>query len=179
MANISGTYDEHAETQTSFDPIPVGDYRAAIIEAEIEEISKRDDKGRCLKLTWKIETGLYDGRLIWQRLNIWGKNMNNLDKVVQIANSQFASIRQATGVVAPQDTDELLHIPCTVKVGIRTDPNGQYDPQNEIKSVKSAGGSAPAQQQGARSAPPVTNAAVAAQQQQKANTGGAGKMPWN
>lgn len=180
MANISGSYDEHAETQTSFDPIPAGEYRAVLIDAEVDEISKRADMGRCLKLTWKIETGPHDGRLVWQRLNLWAKEMKNLDQVIQIANSQFASIRQATGITAPQDTDELLHIPCAIRVGIRHSEG--YDPQNEVKSVKAVGGNAPAssQQPATRSAPPVTQkATVAAQAQQQASGGSGGKMPWN
>ncbi len=144
MVDISGAYDQNAEAQTSFDPLPAGEYRAKIIEAEIEDISKTSNKGRCLKLTWQIETGQYNDRLVWQRLNMWGENMSNLDKVISIAQSQFAAIRHATGKLTPQNTNELLHIPCTIKVIIKTDPSGQYDPQNEIKAVKVVGGSAPA-----------------------------------
>jgi len=135
MTNLSGLYDEHAEAD-AFDPIPAGEYRARIIQADKEDISKRHDYGECLNLTWEIEGGEHDRRLVWQRLNLWAENMNKVEKVRSIANSSFAAIRQATGVLTPQNTDELLHIPCLIQVSIRTDPNGQYDPQNEIKRVK-------------------------------------------
>lgn len=174
MANISGSYDPNAEAYSSFDPIPNGEYRAVIIESAFEDISKRDNKGRCLNLTWKIETGPYDGRLIWQRLNMWAENMNNLEKVINIAQSQFAAIREATGKLTPQDSDELHHIPCMIKVVIKNDPSGQYQPRNEISSVKPVVGQAT---QNPASMPNNTPPpAVAAQ----ANTGSGNKpsRPW-
>lgn len=133
--DIAGYYDEAAEPQADFSPVPAGSYRAEIVESEIEDISKRDSKGRCLKLTWKIVDGEFAGRLIWQRLNMWAENMNNLQKVVEIANQQFASIRDATGVSHPRNTDELHARPCMLTVSVKTDPNGQYAPANEVKRV--------------------------------------------
>lgn len=135
--DLTGSYDEHAEPSGDFSPIPAGTYRARIDEASIEDISRRDNKGRCLKLTWKVETGPHDGRLVWQRLNMWAENMTNLDKVISIANSQFAAIRQAVGKTIVNNTDELLHIPCDIYVTIREDAG--HAPQNEVKSVKAAG----------------------------------------
>lgn len=166
MANIAGMYDPNAEPQGDFDPIPAGKYTAEIVESDIVPISKQSEKGNCMALTWKIQGGDYDGRLIWQRLSLWGENMNNLDKVISIAQSQFASITRATGVEAPQDTTELHHRPCELSVSIRKDPNGQYADQNEVKAVKPVGGS---------------GANVGAAQQAAAATpanGGNGQMPW-
>lgn len=172
MANIAGAYDPNAEPGGDFDPIPAGEYRAKIIESDIEDVSSRNNYGRCLKLTWQIETGPYDGRLVWQRLNMWAEGMNNIDKVISIAQSQFASIRQATGKLAPQDSSELHHIPCTIRVKVKTDPSGQYSPSNEVTSVKPVGG-APAGANGAvpKFAPPPQ------QQSAPANSGG-GSAPW-
>lgn len=168
MVDIAGTYDQNAEA-SSFEVVPAGEYRAKIIEGDVKPISSRENKGRCLVLTWQIETGPYDGRLVWQRLNLYAENMNNLDKVINIANSQFAEVRQATNKLTPSNTQELEHIPCTIRVAVKTDPTGQYDPQNEVKKVmpvngatSNAGGSQSGQQQ--RSAP--------------ADTGG-GSAPWN
>ncbi|TPK59060.1 MULTISPECIES: DUF669 domain-containing protein [unclassified Mesorhizobium] len=151
MANIAGGYDVNAEASGDFDPIPAGDYRAKIIESSIEEISGKENKGRCLKLTWQIETGPYDGRLIWDRLNMWAENMIGKKgddigkdisaKVVGIANSQFAAIREATGKMAPQDSTELHHIACTIKIAVKP-AEGQYSASNVIKSVKPVGGAA-------------------------------------
>jgi hypothetical protein len=170
MANIAGAYDPNAEPGGDFDPIPAGDYRAKIIESDIEDVSSRNNYGRCLKLTWQIETGPYDGRLVWQRLNMWAEGMNNLDKVISIAQSQFAAIRQATGKIAPQDSSELHHIPCMIRVKVKTDSSGQYSPSNEVTSVKPVDG-APA---GANGAVPKF---AAPQQSAPANSSG-GSAPW-
>ena len=173
--DLTGSYDEHAEPSGDFSPIPAGTYRARIEEASIEDISKKDNKGRCLKLTWKVETGPHDGRLVWQRLNMWAENMNNLDKVISIANSQFAAIRQAVGKTIVNNTDELLHIPCDIYVMVVE--SAGYAPQNEVKSVKPAGN--PVQQAAQQRAPAAPRQSASPQQQRAAPAAGNGKAaPW-
>jgi len=136
---LSGQYDENVEPD-SFEPIPAGTYQAQIIEAKKQDVSKNNDYGECLALTWQITEGQYKGRLVFQRLNLWVYNMpKNNDLVVKIANSQFAQIRKATGKETPRDTDELLYIPCTIRLAITQDKNQEYDPRNEIKAVKKGG----------------------------------------
>jgi hypothetical protein len=174
MANLAGGYDENAEPSGDFSPIPNNNYRAKIIESEIVDISSRENRGRCLKLTWQIETGAYDGRLVWQRLNMWPENMANTDKVVQIANAQFASIRAATGKPAPQDSSELHHIPCEIYVGLSKAKEG-YNQQNEVKSVKAISGAASAPQQ--RQAP-QQSVQMSTPPQQAASGGGQRSAPW-
>lgn len=168
MANIAGYYDEAAQPN-DFDQLEAGIYRAKIIESEIVDISEKSNKGRCLKLTWQVETGPCDGRLTWQRLNMWPENMDNQDKVISIANSQFAAIRQATGKIAPQDSSELHHIPCMITVGPQKN-NPQY---NEVKSVKAVEGGGSQTPQ--RSAPPPGNAP---QRTAPAGNSGGGSAPW-
>jgi hypothetical protein len=160
MANIAGSYDPNAAPSEDFSPVPAGDYAAEIIDSAVEEISRQSAKGRCLKLVWKVQGGEFDGRQIWQRINLWPENMNNVQKVIEIANSQFSSIRMATGVQFPNDTSELHHRPCLLRVTVRVDPNGQYAPQNEVKSVaalNAAPASAPAAAPAAAQAPAQRN----------------------
>lgn len=179
MANIAGSYDPNAEPNGDFSPIPAGNYRAKIIESEIEAISKRSDKGRCLKLTWQVETGAYDGRLVWQRLNMWAADMGpNTDKVITIANSQFASIRTATGKLAPQDSSELHHIPCEIYVGLTKTTPEYPTPQNEVKSVKAIGGAPAAAAPAPRTAPATRQAPgrTVPAASKPANSGGS--APW-
>lgn len=175
MANIAGSYDPNAAPSEDFAPVPAGDYVAEIIDSAIEEISRQSAKGRCLKLVWKVNGGDFDGRQIWQRINLWPENMNNVQKVIEIANSQFASIRTATGVQFPNDTSELHHRPCMLRVTVRTDPNGQYAPQNEVKSVAAlnaqpaapAATQPPAQRQAPAQTPPHDPQRAAAPQGQQ------------
>lgn len=148
MVHIAGNYDTNAEPSSRAGAVPAGTYRAAIIDSELQDISKNNDLGQCLTLTWKIEGGDCNGQLFWQRLNMFANNnMKNAQKVVEIANQQFAAIRHATGKINVMDSNELHHIPCDVRVAVRLDPNGQYDPQNEVKAVSAVGGAsnAPAQ----------------------------------
>ena len=136
MADLSNAYDPNAEASTDYGLLPAGEYIAQIDQGDEKPISSQSDKGKCYVFTWRILDGEYEGRLIWQRISLKARNMNNLDKVIQIANEQFASIRQATGVKAPRTTDELLGIPCVIKVKVKEDKTGKYDAQNEVTNVK-------------------------------------------
>lgn len=168
MANIAGAYDPNAEV-SQYDRLPAfQNQRAKIIESEIEDISQQANKGRCLKLTWQIETGPLDGRLFWQRINMWAENMDNLDKVISIANSQFAAIRQATGKMAPQDSSELHQIPCLVTYG----PQKNKPDYDEVKSVKAVGAG------GAAGAPAASQQRYAPPGNQAPANAGGGSAPW-
>lgn len=173
--DLTGSYDEHAEPATGYEPLPANTYRARIIEAEIEDISKSEPYGRELKLTWQVETGPYEGRLVWQRLKMWAERMNNVDQVVAIANREFAAIRHAIGKTAITNTDELLQIPCDIYVGLRTKEG--RNPQNEVRSVKPAGN--PVQQSAQQRAPAAPRQSAPPQQQRSAPAAGNGKAaPW-
>ena len=92
---------------------PAGTYRARIIEtaiggrvtAERLRALPRSSRGRS-------KTGpRTDG---WSgSASTWAENMNNNDKVISIANSQFAAIRQATGKIIVNDSDETCRYRAT------------------------------------------------------------------
>lgn len=174
MVALVGQYDESAEPSGGFEPIPADWYNAQIIESDIQDISRNSDYGQCLVLKWEITEGEYEGRWIWQRLNILAENMNKIEDVLRIANQQFSAIRHATGVLSVTDSVELHNIPCRISVAIRVDKTGQYSPQNEIKSVKPVEGSdhqepSPAQRQ----APAPQRQATAPKQ-----AAAGGSRPW-
>ncbi|MBP0440660.1 DUF669 domain-containing protein [Tianweitania sediminis] len=137
------SYNQEAQP-SQFEQLPAGTYTMKIVEAEVEDISKSEDKGGCLKLTWQVSGGQHDGQMTWQRLSLWAENFKSQkpgksdEEVTQqardIANQQFAAVREATVGVGKvvTDTDVLLHIPCLVTVGPQK-KNPQY---NEIKAVK-------------------------------------------
>lgn len=175
VALPENSYDTQAEP-SKFEQLPAGTYTAKVIEAEVEEISQNDDKGRCLKLTWQVTGGEHDGRLFWQRLSMWAQNFKSkkpgksdqqvTEEAINIANQQFAAVREATvglGKVV-RDTDELLGIPCSVTYGPQ-----KSDPRyGEVKSVKPLGGAASG---GARAAPGPSRSAPPA-------NGGGNDLPW-
>jgi len=171
-------YDTAATPNAGFEPLPAGDYTGKIIDAEIVNISKNNDYGRCLKLTWEIQDDDYNGRLLFDRINLWPEKMNNIEKVIQIANSRFAAIREVLCVGAVVETDELLQIPCRLAVNIKNDP--QYGASNYIKNYYSLNAantvnSTPAQHTPAAGlqTKPATNT-----MQSKSN-GGAKPLPWH
>jgi len=139
MAHRAGLHHARGRAPAEPELVPSGDYRARIVDAVIERVSRTSDFGRCLKLTWQIEAGPFDNRLVRQRLSLWAENMSNLDKVIAIANAQFAAIRAATGRLVPQDVDELRDIACRIRVGIRSDPSGRHGPRNEVRAVRAVG----------------------------------------
>lgn len=137
MVDLVGAYDASAEASTGFEPLPPGQYVARIVDAKRNPISRRNDNGDCLNLTWKVDGGEHDGRLFWQRINLWLRGSNEA-KVREIANAQFAAVREATGVPMPKSTDELLERPCLVTLKIKRYPG--YPERNEVTSVKPVGG---------------------------------------
>jgi hypothetical protein len=149
MVDLVQQYDPEAEA-SSFDQVPAGTYECQIIESDREPVSTREDKGDTLKLCWKVMSGEFEGRLIWQRIMLWYSGAEKEPgKVVQIANQQFAAVREATGKKIINNSDELHFIPCLVTVGPQ-----KNDPQyNEVKKVAAAGG-APARQVGRTNAAP-------------------------
>lgn len=164
MANLGGTFDAtQVEPNGDFDPVPAGEYRAMIVDSEIKPSKAGDNM---LKLTWKIDGGEYDGRLVWQNLNLW----NSSPKAAEIAQRELSSICHAVGKLNVQDSEELHHLPCLVRISLRTQEG--YNPQNEVKGIKAADGSKPATGGfgggGQQSAPA---------NQQAANSGG-GSLPW-
>lgn len=137
MVDLVQQYDTEAEA-SNFDALPAGNYEAQIVESAKEPISKNEDKGDCLNLCWQVTSGPYEKRLFWQRIMLWFSGSEKTPgKVVQIANQQFASVREATGQKVVNDSEELHHIPCLVAYG----PQKNDDRYSEVKSVKPLGGS--------------------------------------
>lgn len=168
MVDLVQQYDPDAEAN-SFDDLPAGTYEAQIVESSKEAISKDQDLGECLNLCWKVTSGALEGRLFWQRLNLWWTGPEkNPGQVVQIANGQFKDLRDATGVQLPSNSEELHFIPCLVTYGPQK-KNPQY---SEVKSVKPAGG-APARQVATGGQQPQRQPAPAQQQQRTQNS-----RPW-
>lgn len=142
MVDLVQQYDPDAEAN-GFDTLPAGTYEAEIVESAREGISKDKDVGECLNLCWKVISGELEGRLFWQRLNLWWTGPEKTaGTVVKIANGQFKDLRDATGVQFPNDSAELHNIPCLVTYG----PQKNAPEYSEVKSVKPIGGGVPAKQ---------------------------------
>jgi len=137
MAAIN--YTVGSEEASSFDDLPAGDYQVMITDSEMKET--KDRMGQYLNLTLTIMGDKYNGRKIFDRLNLVNKNPT----ASQIARQTLQSICDAQGKAkgsALQDSAELHNIPMIVRIAYNEKtrageviPEGQ---RNEIKAYKKA-----------------------------------------
>lgn len=145
MAIITGMYNPEAEASQDFSPIPTGEYQALIVESDMKPTKKND--GQFLELVHEITEGDFKGRKVWANLNL----DNPSAKAVEIANRQMASIREATGVANPRDSQDLHNKPMLIRVEFipagTTQKNGYVTTRdgNEIKAWKKGDGAAVSQ----------------------------------
>lgn len=113
-----------------FAALPNGHY-AVLIESS--EFKATKTGGQMLVLTMQVIEGKYKGRKLFERLNLENAN----ETAVEIANRTLSSICHATGVMAPEESEELHNIPILVRVAcVKRKDNGELT--NEIKAYKSA-----------------------------------------
>lgn len=110
MANLTNLYNPDAEAQGDIGKLPTGEYTAQIIDSDMKPTN--DNSGAYLELTYEVMDGPLKGRKHWERLNLDSQNA----QAVEIANRQFASVREATGVANPRDSQELHYKPHTIRV---------------------------------------------------------------
>lgn len=132
MANLAGFNAEAYEPLDTFEPVPAGWYTVIITESEMKPTKAGD--GEYLQLAMQIVEGEYQGRYIWDRLNLINPNQTAVD----IAQRALASICRAVGVLTPTDSSELHDRPLQVKVSVRPPKDG-YDATNEVKGYRALG----------------------------------------
>ncbi len=120
------------DTTSTFDPVPAGEYPVIITESEVRDT--KSGTGRYLNMTLEIQGGQFQGRKLFDRLNLWNQNA----QAVEIAQRQLAQACHAVGLLQVADSSELHFKPLTAIVRVRNEP-GQ-NPQNEIRGYKPAGG---------------------------------------
>ena len=161
MSNLQGFDANEIEPQGSFDPIPAGWYVGMIVASEMKPT--KTGSGEYLQLRIDIIDGEYEGRVLFDRLNLRNSNQTAVD----IAQRQLSAICRAVGVMQPQDSSDLHDRPLRVKVSIRPAGNG-HDASNEIRGYSPIEGSEKQPAQAARTAPAA--AAPAAKP--------SGRKPW-
>jgi hypothetical protein len=136
MANLGNTFNaDNVEPLGKFEPVPVGSYKAAMVESEFK--LTKAGTGRYLNCKWEIVEGEYKGRNVWSRLNLENPNQTAVD----IAQRELSSICRAVGKMHVSDSSELHNIPCLIDV--KVSQRDGYDPSNDIKDYQPLGGAAP------------------------------------
>jgi hypothetical protein len=122
----------------SFDLLPAGWYTCIITDAEVKDT--KAGNGQYIKIRYDITGPSSQGRCVFGNLNI--KNPN--PKAEEIGRQQLGDIMRALGLVAVNDTDQLINGHLSIKIDVRPG-SGDYGPQNEVKGWKSNTGSMPPQ----------------------------------
>lgn len=127
MANLNNGFNsDDFEPLDVYEPIPVGEYIAMIVDSE--RVKTKNGNGEQIKLTWQIVDGEYDGRKVFDRLNLDNPNTT----AVEMSMRQLSSICHATGKHRIADSAELHNIPCLIGVEIRS-ATPQYAASNRIR----------------------------------------------
>lgn len=123
------------DVKDNFDPIPEGTYTAQISSVEMKDT--KAGTGKYLKVALQITGPAYQGRLVFDNINV--KNPN--EDAVNIGIKTLKKIALAIGEDTIQDTDQMVGANVEIKVKVKIDKTGQYDPQNEVKDYKPIGSS--------------------------------------
>ncbi len=161
---MGGAFDPSQYEARDNSPLPAGEYPLEIEKAEVRKT--KNGEGLGANVTFEVAGPTHTGRKVF----VWFNLRHSNEVAEKIGQSEFAALCKAVGLVAVQDTDELLGKTFLGKVGIdRKDPNA-----NRILSYKPLSGqAAPAPSQAAPVAaqPKQTQPAAPAAAQ-------GGKMPW-
>jgi hypothetical protein len=135
MADLRGFDAQTIEPNDSFDPLPNGDYLCIITASEMKPTKAGD--GAYLELEMQVIEGQYQGRKLWDRLNLNNAN----DTTVKIAKGTLSAICRAVGVLQPKDSCELHDLPMLVKVACKKRDDTD-ELTNVVKSYKKRQGTA-------------------------------------
>lgn len=159
--------DEIPEDDRNFEPLPAGTYPLQVIESRIEDT--RSGSGQMLTLTLEVLNGPYQGRRIWDRLNIRNQNPD-AQRISQQALKALCEQIKIVGIL--QDSDDLHFKPFQGRVTIEPSRDDRYGPQNRVRYNVNANRP---QQQGQPAGRPQQQAAKRPAAQ---GGGGSGAKPW-
>jgi hypothetical protein len=131
--DLNGFDASAIEPQTTYEPLPADWYKCVITDTE--EKPTKAQTGSYLELKVEVIEGQYQGRLVFERLNL--KNPN--PTAVEIAQRSLSSICRAIGVNSPKDSAELRDKPMMVKLAVKP-ADGQYGASNEVKGYDAVDG---------------------------------------
>lgn len=157
MAQLGGTFDAtQVAPNQPFEVLPAGKYKVQVVDSDMRPT--KDGTGQYLWLEMEILDGDYQGRKIWDRLNLVNANQ----QAVEIAQRSLSALCHATGKLHVSDSADLHFIPVIATVKVRP-AKGEYDASNEIRGYETAGNVTPMSRPAAASASaaaPTANAAA-------------------
>jgi hypothetical protein len=137
MAQLDGMFDATSvQPAEAFSVIPAGKYKVMVVDSDMRPT--KDGNGKYLWLELDVIDGEYQGRKLWDRLNIVNQNA----QAVEIAQRALSALCHATGKLHVSDSADLHGIPVMATVRVRA-AREQYDASNEIRGYEAAAASAP------------------------------------
>jgi len=135
MADLSNIDMTNVEEPTnSFEPIPNGQYKAMVENSEMK--TTKAGTGKFLAVTFKILEGEFEGRLVFENMNLVNPN----PKCVEIGKQALLGLQAATGKINPTDSAQMHLIPIIIVVKVvKTDYPNIGDMGNQIKGYKKIG----------------------------------------
>lgn len=124
---------------TALEAIPSGVYPVVITATS--EKPTRNGQGAYIEVEMQIQGGEFNGRKVYDRLNI----KNNNQQAVDIAYATLSAICHVTGVLQMTDTQQLHGRPFQAVVSKleRSDQPGSGNMTNEVKGYKDMNGNDP------------------------------------
>ena len=127
----------------NFEPLPSGDYTAAITQAEVKPTA--DGSGEYIKLRLDITGPTHEGRVVFANLNTKNQSL----KAEEIGRAQLGEIMRALGLPRLRDTDEMIGGQVGIKLTIRPSRTDEktgrtYEASNEVRGYKSMNSTPPA-----------------------------------
>ncbi|MBT7445843.1 MAG: DUF669 domain-containing protein [Methylococcales bacterium] len=104
---------------TGFMPVPTGNYTSMVRISKVA--SAKSGRGRYLSLEIEIVEGNFQGRRVWENLNL---NHTN-PETVEIAQRKLSQICRAMGVLSLDESAQLYNVPFQLSI--------QYDYQNQVR----------------------------------------------
>jgi hypothetical protein len=122
MTQVIDDFDAREVELDSFEPLPEGTYKAAIVNSELKET--KAGTGDYYNFEYQILEGEHKGKKVWQMIT----RNNQSEKATLIGRKQFAGLKLALDKPVIKDTVELHNRALMIKVKVE----GEY---NRITNV--------------------------------------------
>src|SRR5262245_15629344 len=123
-------FDPETQEGNSWDPLPVGEYVAQIVEASVLQPQSGD--GYYLAVTWKIAGGEFEGRLVFQRIIF----AHSSEQAQTIGRKTLKDLCVALGVNEQvKHAEVFLFKPARIRLGIEKDKQGLYPDKNKESRI--------------------------------------------
>ena len=123
-------FDPKTQEGNSWTPLPVGEYVAQIVEANV--LQPKSGDGSYLALVWKISKGDFEGRLVFHQIIFAHSN----EQAQTIGRKTLKDLCVALDVNEQVNDAEVFRFkPARIRLGIEKDKQGLYPDKNKVSRI--------------------------------------------